>query len=107
MFKFFASAALVLALVSPAQAACDKAQAQEDLAYIEEGAAKRHNDPESTVVWYEWRDGWDTLSRDQKYSLVQGIGGLEKCLTGKQIRIRYHGKDVGYFTPAEKVELYD
>lgn len=105
--KLLAPLALSLALVAPANAACDKAKAQEDLAFIEQMAVTRHDAPESTVVWYDWRANWDSMTPGQKRELVQGIGGLEKCLTGKQVRIRFKGKDVGYFTPSEKVEIFD
>lgn len=107
MLKFFASAALVLALVSPAHAACDKAKAQELLAEIEHSFADRVNDPELTFVKYEWRGNWDALEKGQKRRMARGIGALEKCLTGKAVRIRYAGEDVAYFTPSEEVEIYD
>lgn len=107
MLKFFASAALVLALVSPAHAACDKAHAKEALDMIEQTVATRQDSPGSVVVWYNWRDNWDRMTPGQKREMVQGIGGMEQCLTGKAIRIRYAGKDVARRSLTGKVELYD
>lgn len=107
MLKFFASAALVLALVSPAHADCDKAKAQEVLAEIESTLADRVNDPELMFVKYEWRGNWDALNKGQKRRMTHGIGVMEHCLSGKEVRIRYAGMDVGYFNAKGEVEIYD
>lgn len=104
--KIFATLAISCALVVPANAACDKAEAQDALAMILM-VANRQDSPESVVVWYDWRANWDNMTPGQKRNLVQGIGGMEQCLTGKAIRIRFGGKDVARYSLTGKVELYD
>lgn len=114
MFKVIASATICAALamccnafISPANAACDKARAEEMLAVVEESFADRDFVPERSFVWYEWRTGWDSLSPGQKRRMTNGIGIMERCLSGKETRIRYAGKDVGYYNAKGAVEIYD
>lgn len=116
MFKNFASGIIGFALtitmcccgiVAPANAACDKAEAKNTLALIEQTVASRQDSEGSAVVWYNWRDNWDRMTPGQKRNMVQSIGGLEQCLTGKAVRIRYAGKDVARYSLTGKVEIYE
>ena len=87
---------------------CDKQGAQEAIDMIVNGGlAERQNNPDSVIVWYIWKDNWYGFSQEQRYQLTSGIGGAEKCLTGKAIRIRVGNRDVAKATLTGDVELID
>lgn len=87
---------------------CDKQGAQEAIdMLVNGGIAERQNNPDSLIVWYIWKDNWYGLSKEQRYQLASGIGGAEKCLTGKAIRIRVGNRDVAKATLTGNVELMD
>lgn len=110
--KFFASvvfaAAAAMAMpIHDALADCDKSQARQVLALIEANFARREFDDSGAVTWYHWRQDWSRLSRSQKYDLVDRIGGLEQCLSGKAVRIRYQNRDVARSSLLGKVEIFE
>lgn len=87
---------------------CDKQGAQEAIDMIVNGGlAERQNNPDSVIVWYIWKDNWYGFSQEQRYQLTSGIGGAEKCLTGKAIRIRVGNHDVAKATLSGEVELME
>lgn len=87
---------------------CDKQGAKEAIDMIVNGGlAERQNNPDSLIVWYIWKDNWYKFSEEQRYQLTSGIGGAEKCLTGKAIRIRVGNRDVAKSTIMGNVELMD
>lgn len=87
---------------------CDKQGAQEAIDLIVNGGlVERQNNPDSVIVWYIWKDDWYGFTKEQRYQLTSGIGGAEKCLTGKAIRIRVGNRDVAKSTLTGNVELMD
>lgn len=76
--------------------ACDKTKAQEVIDMIVNGGlAERQNVSDSITVWYVWKGNWYGMSREQRYVLIDGLGGAERCLVpGRAVRIRVAGKDV-------------
>lgn len=109
MFKMIFPALVLGCLLIPAPAAayCDKDEAREVIKMVEQHFASREDSPDSAVVWYHYRSGWERLTREQKYSFVEGLGSVEHCLTGKAIRIRVAGEDVARKSVTGTVELYD
>lgn len=77
-----------------AWAECNKNEAKDVINTItSSGVATREES--GITVWYIWKDNWYGLPKEQRYSFINGLAGVEDCLKkGVTTRIRVAGKDV-------------
>ena len=84
----------VLACPLTVEADCDQKEAQALIKEVVNGGLATREDSGITI-WYTWKAGWYSMSKDKQYSIASGLGGVERCLrSGVTVRIRAAGKDV-------------
>lgn len=94
MRKLILALAVVVMCGGNAWAECNQNEAKEIInAIVSSGVATREES--GVTVWYIWKDNWYGLPKEQRYSLISGLAGVEACLKrGITTRIRVAGKDV-------------
>lgn len=85
---------------------CDKQEAQNIIKMITQGGVAERQDT-GLVVYYIWQNNWYGMSKEQRYNMISGLGGVEQCLTGKAVRIRVAGEDVAHASIRGEVRLLD
>lgn len=109
VFLFVALAIFIMPSGNSFAQNCNKAEAQNIInMLVTEGLAERQDNPKSIAVWYIWKANWCGMPKEQQYSMISGLGGVEQCLKpGRAVRIRVAGKDVARASFSGKVELLD